>query len=555
MANLLTGLLRRAGRLGELIHLARMARQVAGQARPAPALRPVIFFNASTRISGLSQNAAFSLLTSWAVRLAGAPVIHFVCQRGMSRCVLGTDESRPNQPMPCGMCIRQSRANYTGAEARYFTDQRDEALAAALEDLSLDELLRYQHPLNTENWSLDTDHWSLDTDLWSLVTDHLPLGALVLPSLRWRLRLQTLGDDEPTRFLCREFILSAWNVAREFNALLEDVRPQAAVLFNGMHFPEATAAWLCRQRGVRVITHESGFQPFSGYFVAGQVTAYPITIPDVELTPEQNARLDADLQKRVQGDFSMAGVKFWHEIHGLPDGLMQQAAAFKQVTAVFTNVIFDTTQLHANVTFADMFAWLDALLEVFRAHPETLFVLRAHPDEARPGKASRESVAMWVEQSGAAALPNVVFIPPQERISSYELIRRSKLVLIYNSTIGLEATLLGVPVLGAARAPFTDYGTALFEPERESYLWRLDAFLTADRLEVPEEAVTRTRRFMYYRYYRFSLPFGAFIESSLPTGYVRLKKFSWRDLFPEKSPTLRALLDGLFHGKRFELDV
>ncbi|MDO9347925.1 MAG: hypothetical protein Q7T47_01455, partial [Anaerolineales bacterium] len=220
-----------------------------------------------------------------------------------------------------------------------------------------------------------------------------------------------------------------------------------------------------------------------------------------------------------------------------------------------TNVIFDTTQLHANVAFKDMFDWLETLLGVIRAHQETLFILRAHPDEARPGKTSRESVAMWVEQSGAAALPNVVFIPPQERISSYELIRRSKIVLIYNSTIGLEATLLGVPVLGAARAPFTDYGTALFEPERESYLWRLDAFLTADRLEVPEEAVTRTRRFMYYRYYRFSLPFGAFIESSLPTGYVRLKKFSWRDLFPEKSPTLRALLDGLFHGKRFELDV
>ncbi|MBU4224290.1 MAG: hypothetical protein KKC71_00510 [Chloroflexi bacterium] len=575
----MTGLSRRAGRLGELIHIARMARQVASQARPAPdrstdrsrqSLRPVIFFNASTRLSGLSQNAAFSLLTSWAVRLAGAPVIHFVCQRGMSRCLLGTDESDPSRPMPCGMCVRQSRANYTGAQARYFTYQRDEALAAALEDLSLDELLRYQHPLNTENWSLDTDHWSLNTDLWSLVTDHLPLGALVLPSLRWRLRLQTLSDDEPTRFLCREFILSAWNVAREFNALLETVKPQAVVFFNGMHFPEATAAWLCRQRGVRVITHESGFQPFSGYFVEGQVTAYPITIPDVELTPEQNARLDADLQKRWQGDFSMADIKFWNEMRGLPEELARQAAAFKQVTAVFTNVIFDTTQLHANVTFADMFAWLDALLEVIRAHPETLFIVRAHPDEARPGKASRESVAMWVEQSGAAALPNLVFIPPQERISSYELIRRSKFVLIYNSTIGLEATLLGVPVLAAARAPFTDYGTAFFEPQRESYLRRLEAFLTADSLKatgkleassrgesrgIPEEAVTRTRRFMYYRYYRFSLPFGAFLESSLPTGYVRLKKFSWRDLFPEKSPTLRALLDGLFHGKRFELDV
>jgi hypothetical protein len=309
---------------------------------------------------------------------------------------------------------------------------------------------------------------------------------------------------------------------------------------------------LCRQRSVRVITHESGFQPFSGYFVEGDVTTYPITIPDVDLTPEQNARLDADLNKRLQGDFSMAGIQFWSEMRNLPDELVQKAARFKQVVAVFTNVIFDTTQIHASTVFADMFAWLDTLLEVFRAHPETFFVLRAHPDEARPGKSSRESVAMWFEQK-AARFSNVAFIPPQERISSYELIHLSKFVLTYNSQIGLEAMLMGVPALGAGSAPFVDYGTVFFERNREAYLRRLESFLTGTNLQVPEEAVRRTRRFMYYRYYRFSLPFGVFIESTAPIGYVRLKKFSWRAL--DKSPTAHALLDGLLHGKRFELEV
>jgi hypothetical protein len=99
------------------------------------------------------------------------------------------------------MCIRQSRANYTGAETRWFTYQQDEKLSAALKGLSLDELLRYEQPLQ--------DGFG-----------DIPLGVLVLPSLRWRLRLQSLIDDEPTRFLCREFMLSAWNEAREFNILM-----------------------------------------------------------------------------------------------------------------------------------------------------------------------------------------------------------------------------------------------------------------------------------------------------------------------------------------------
>jgi len=510
-----------------------VARQVQSRPQPDQGRLPVVFFNASTRIRGHSQNAAFSLLASWAVRLSGVRVIHFVCWSGMSRCVLGTDQDAPEQAMPCKLCTRQSKVNTTGADARIFTYQRDEGLAAALQTLSLEELLNYQQPMPEFGVSL-------------------PLGKLVLPSLRWRLRLQTLTDDQTTRFICREFMLSAWNVARKFNILLEKNKPQAVVLFNGMHFPEATAAWLCRRCGVRVITHESGFQPYSGYFVDGDVTTYPISIPDEDLTPGQNSRLDADLQKRLQGDFSMAGIQFWSEMRSLPPELAQKAAGFKQVAAIFTNVIFDTTQIHANTVFLDMFAWLDTLLVVFMAHPETFFVIRAHPDEARPGKASRESVATWFGQK-AAACANVAFIPPQERISSYELIKLSKFVLTYNSQIGLEAVLMGVPALGAAHAPFVDYDTVCFETDRQAYLRRLESFLAAPKLAVPEGAVIRTRRFMYYRYYRFSLPFGAFIESTAPTGYVRLKKFSWRAL--EKSPSMRALLDGLFHGKRFELDA
>ncbi|MDP2995388.1 MAG: hypothetical protein Q8N46_09750 [Anaerolineales bacterium] len=542
MPRLFDILSRRMRRAAELARLVALARQVRRSARFAPdrstdrsrqRRRPVLFFNASTRLSGHSQNAAFSLLASWAVRLVGTPVVHFVCKAGMSRCVLGTDETDPSRPMPCGMCIRQSRANFTGAETRWFTYQQDEKLSAALKDLCLDELLRYEHPL--------PDGFG-----------YIPLGVLVLPSLRWRLRLQALTDDEPTRFLCREFMLSAWNVAREFNILMETVKPQAAVLFNGMHFPEATAFWLCQQRGVRAVTHESGFQPFSGYFVEGQATMYPITIPDVELTPEQNARLDADLQKRWQGDFSMAGVKFWREIHDLPEGLVQKAAGFRQVASIFTNVIFDTTQMYANVIFKDMFDWLDTLLEVIRAHPEMLFIIRAHPDEARPGKTSRESVAMWFERN-VASLPNVAFIPPQERVSSYDLVRMSKFVLIYNSTIGLESMLLGVPVLAAGQAPFIAFDTVFFEPTRDTYLGQLNAWLTVDRLEVPQERQRHTRRFLFYRTYRFSLPFGEFIESTRPTGYIRLKEFSLSQL--EQSSSLRTLLGGLLDGKRFELEV
>src|SRR5512136_766994 len=69
--------------------IASKAREVDRRA-PEPAGKPVAFFKASTGIDDLSWNSGFHLLTSWALRLQGIPVVYFSCEAGMSRCVLGT---------------------------------------------------------------------------------------------------------------------------------------------------------------------------------------------------------------------------------------------------------------------------------------------------------------------------------------------------------------------------------------------------------------------------------------------------------------------------------
>jgi hypothetical protein len=92
--------------------------RIAGEVARAASLvipageRPVVFFNASTRLLGMSLNAAFQQAAAWAVQLAGVPAVQFVCQGGLSRCVLGTDRDRPEALPPCPGCIAQSRAQY-----------------------------------------------------------------------------------------------------------------------------------------------------------------------------------------------------------------------------------------------------------------------------------------------------------------------------------------------------------------------------------------------------------------------------------------------------------
>ncbi len=510
-------------------------RQVKAHAQPGTNQRPAVLFNASSRLDGFSQNAAFTLLTGWGLQLAGFPVIHFVCRAGMSRCVLGTNPDDPMEAPPCQACVAQSKKLTASAEKRWFEFQPDPELASALKDLCFEGLTAFKFGIRNSEF-------------------RIPLGSLVLPSLRWALRRHHLQDDESTRFLLREYIQSAYRVAVEFDALLSDVDPQAVVVFNGLQFPEAAARWVAQQRCIRVISHEVGFQPFSAFFSNGQVTAYPMQIPDdFELSPEQISLVDEQHNRRLQGDFTMAGITFWPQINGLDEDFLQFAERFDQIVPIFTNVIFDTSQVHANTIFPQMFAWLDLVLEIIRTHPETLFVIRAHPDEMRSGKQSRESVQQWVTANEVDRLPNVMFVPSDAPLSSYELIRRSKFVLVYNSSIGLEATLLDAPVLCGGKARYTQYPTVFLPHSPQAYREMAEQFFTAKNIEIPPEFARNAWRFLYYQFYRAALPLDRYIEAHPTPGYVQLKRFSWRDLITENSATMRVIVDGILNSSPFLL--
>jgi hypothetical protein len=515
-------------RIGVNREIRRMAKDVARAAPEPDDRKMVISFNASTRLVGLSLNAAYAMLVGWSLRLQGARVAHYVCQRGMTRCVLGTDRDDVLKFPPCQKCLMQTAAIYDRSDLLWMGFYPSEDLAKSLMNADVPGLMEFEY-------------------------EGIPLGELCLPSMRWVLRRHHLDDDEETRILYRHYALSAYKVAKQFDRLVVEAHPRSVMVFNGMQFPEAAARWVARRHGVPVFSHEVGLRPFSAFFTSGDATAYPVDIPDdFQLSAEQDQQLDEYLSKRFKGDFSMAGVQFWPEMKGLDADFVRKIESFKQVVPVFTNVIFDTSQPHANVIFPHMFAWLDAVLEVAKAHPETLFVIRAHPDESRPGKASRESVADWVRDRGADMLPNLDFVGPDAYFSSYEMIQRSKFVMIYNSTIGMEASIMGAAVLCAGKARYTQLPTVFFPPTKEAYLSRLEAFLDADAVQAPEEHRMNARRFLYYQLYRTSLPFDRFIKpDEIWPGFVRLKDFSWQDLLPENSTTLQVISDGLLKGRPF----
>ncbi len=149
-------------------------------------------------------------------------------------------------------------------------------------------------------------------------------------------------------------------------------------------------------------------------------------------------------------------------------------------------------------------------------------MIRAHPDEARPGKESLESVADWVRRSEVDRLPNVLFVRLATSIfSSYELIQRSKFVMVYNSTIGLEASLLGAA--GAVRRESALHPAAdgLFPGSAEEYRQQPSSSWQP-RKWMCRRNTAQCTPVSVLPAFRTSLPFDAFIEEDgIWQGYVQ----------------------------------
>jgi len=473
--------------------------------------RPVLFFNASTRTWGVSQNAAFSLLASWGLRLNGETVRYLACMRGMQQCMLGTNRKRLGLAPPCKSCMRLSRQMYP-------------------EDL-LDKI---EAPGKRWNTLPDFSEHRTLASLFEVEYLGLKIGELCLPSLRWVLRRHNIPDTAEVRALYKKYLRSAIHVAQVFIQIVERTPPRAVVVFNGITFPEAVVRQIAIERGIPVITHEVGVRPFSAFFTHGEATAYPIEIADdFRLTPEEHARLETLLFARFQGNFSMAGIRFWPEMRALSETLKAKLESYDQSVAVFTNVIFDTSQVHANVIFDDMFAWLEQVVHFAGKHPRTLFVIRAHPDELRTGKEAQETVAEVLSQTNAAAMENVVFIPSQEFVSSYDLIRRSKLVMVYNSSIGLEATLLKRVVLCGGASRYSRYPTVYFPETAQIYFQMADKFIHEDDPKPPQSFVDEAERFYYVQHFLTSLDYSPFLRPNKTfPGYVSFSDLNVQMLHP-----------------------
>lgn len=130
-------------------------------------------------------------------------------------------------------------------------------------------------------------------------------------------------------------------------------------------------------------------------------------------------------------------------------------------------------------------AYLDLASSLQDACANIHLFLRVHPN-------SRHDAFRWWEDAEFGMLENLTVIPPESAISSYELLQRCEKVVVFITTMGIEATFWGKPSIVLSNAMYSGIGAA-YEPRS---LEEACEMLVADLPPKPREAALAYGAFM-----------------------------------------------------------
>ena len=422
------------------------------------------------------------------------------CRACLLTCSLNSTHSLPG----CAVC--DARAVNT-------------ALQLGAQRYTLDESLFPDHFIGSFPERMD--------ELLDLVVDSVNIGRGVASSTISVVREYALDLGGQHRELVQLHLRNAVGALRNFQRILERVKPDKVIVFNGRHSELWPLLGLCQQRGISFATHERGgsdqrYQLFNESLPHAIAVRKQLMIDLWDEAPEterrqaardwyEAKRRGANRDDRSYIDRQQAGT--------LPTDWSES----KHNVAIFVSSEDEMQAIKEWITplFRQQNEVVHRLLGDLVDRDDVHVYIRMHPN-LRPvnNQQTRELYAM---QQG-----NLTVIRPEEAFDTYAVIEAADVTLCFASSVGVEATYWGTASVLYGRA-FYEGEDAVYEPQ--SYAELLELLI---RPGLPAKARENVLRYGYFVSH-FGQPYTYARVTDTKTAYIGGEKL--RRLTP------RALLN------------
>lgn len=427
----------------------------------------------------------------------------------------------------CGGCIATKRDLLDAAGAEW------QGMSAFVKPTTVDRARRIARDL-------------APNEIESFAENGVPIGRWLHVGASSFLRADARGDSAAQVATRRRLLATAIVGLNAIEEWLDRAAPDVVMVQGGAQVLSRIARERARARGIPVISRELGKGGWDRQIFAlnhdamapdldaawATASAQPLTAAEDATVGALTATLTADTYGPIASD----GTRSFDPITIDPG---------TRTAVAFTNVTWDLATADRDVAFTGVYDWLRETIDALSPYPDVRLIVRAHPAEA--SVVTQERI---LEQIAAAfpSHPGLICIPPEHPVTASELFRDASLVLAYNSTAGLEASMHGRPVVVSGAPHFRGRGFTIDIDRREQYRELLTRWAGGEPQPVASAAGELARRYFHLFFARYHVSMG-WTTSPLDPPY-RLRLTSVDELMPGRNAAVDLVCDGILNGRQ-----
>lgn len=240
-------------------------------------------------------------------------------------------------------------------------------------------------------------------------------------------------------------------------SIIKSISPDTVYMFNGRFSIYRTLMRICQQLKINCYIHERAGKP-DRYSLTFNTSPHDFNYTKAEIKElwEKGDSKKETIAKKWFKDRAKGSAQAWYSFTSDQRKTLNHLNINQKIISIFISSEdeFEAISGWENPYFTNQNSGIDWLLNHFKEKSNILIVIRVHPNLAN----LKNSQTTYLNRLSGK---NLLVVKANEKIDSYDLLKKSSLCITFGSTIGVEAVYWGIPSLLLGRAFYEDYPSIL----------------------------------------------------------------------------------------------
>lgn len=284
-----------------------------------------------------------------------------------------------------------------------------------------------------------------------------------------------VDNSEVYEAVLKRFQSAGAQFAQSIDYLLSTQHFDVVIAHHGIYIPQGLFQTSSNVAKVRFVSWMQGYRRGTYIFTWNDTYHRELLKPfsvNSPLGPEEKREIASYIESRDSG--SNDWIRF-----GVTTKSKSQAIDFdssEPCAVLLTNVSWDAQLHYESRIFSDMHEWILQTISWFIEHPRCNLIIRIHPAEETGRIKSKDKVEDFIKKNFISLPRNIILVKPLDQISTYSIIEKSDLAIIYATKTGLEVAAMGKPLLIAGEAWSRNKGVGIEPSSKDEYFKTLKDF-------------------------------------------------------------------------------